>query len=241
MGASFVAMKFIPLFALVILPLAVPVAALGRDTAYQALRTIGKERDQSLLQRVVEVKGRNGTSQPEKWTVVLDDPLARGGVREIEVANGHIVSERTPVKAYSGKADGIAMNFQKLNLDSEGAFTVASDEARNAKVGFEAVDYVLRCDDANAAPTWVLQLLDEHQRSLGSITIAADNGTVLNKSFGSAANAGGRGTTSTTAGDGQSRKDNLGHRIDRSLHRAGASLEEFFTGERTLDRRFRDE
>lgn len=228
-------MKLAPFFALLLLPLATPVAASGKDSAYQALRAIGAARDQALLNRVLEVKGLNGTPEPEKWTVILDDPLARGGVREIEVANGRIVSERTPVKAYSGTAEGVSMNFGKLNLDSEGAFAVAEDVARKAKIGFEGVDYVLQCEDANTAPTWVLQLLDAHQHSIGTVTIAADNGTVLGNSF-AGPRIGAPDSTPSTA-----RTDNLGHRIDRSIHRAGASLEEFFTGKRTLDQRFEGE
>ncbi len=238
-------MKLAPLLTVLLFPL----AALGRDTAYHALRAIGAERDQALLNHVIEVKGRDGAPQPEKWTVVLDDPLARGGVREIEVANGHIVSERTPVKAYSGISGGVSMNFQKLNLDSEGAFKVAEDEARRARIGFESVDYVLRCDEAGSAPTWVLQLLDARQHSIGSVRIAADNGTVLARDFGGSAlppeaNAGaGEVPPPPPAEDAEPREhtDNLGHRIDRTLHRTGASLEEFFTGKRTLDRRFRGE
>jgi hypothetical protein len=229
-------MKLAPFFAVLILPLILPVAASGKDSAYQALRAIG---NQALLSRVMEVKGLNGTPQPEKWTVVLDDPLARGGVREIEIANGHIVSERTPVKSYSGSAEGISMNFQKLNLDSDGAFTVAEETAKRAHIGFDSVDYVLRCDDANSAPTWVLQLLDEHRRAVGTVNIAADNGTVVNKSFG-----GSRfGATDSTAvsKEGDTHVDSFGHRVDRSIHRAGASVEEFFTGKRTWDQRFEGE
>ena len=245
-------MKVLSIFALLLFT----VGAFGKEipkvTAYQALRLIGSERDKSLLNHVIEVKGRNGASQPEKWIVVLDDPLARGGVREIEVARGRIVSERTPVKTYSGSSEGIAMNFSKLNLDSEGAFTVAEEYAKTSRVGFHAVDYVLRCDDSNAAPIWVLQLLDDQQRNLGTISIAADNGAVLSSSFakkhGGSAESRPHGDKprerredSTPEEDEYARTHNLGHRMDRAIHRAGADLEEFFTGRRSMDRRFRGE
>ena len=223
-------MKFAPILALLFLPL----AAFGRDTAYQALRAIGAERSQALLNRVIEVKGRSGDPQPAAWVIILDDQLARGGVREIEVSEGHIVSERTPVKAYSGSATGLTMNLQKLNLDSEGAFAIAEEEARNAKIGFDAVDYNLRCDDAETAPTWVLQLLDSQQRSVGSITIAADSGSVVSKEL----------TGSDSEGKRMDREDGgvkggfhkFKHTMDRTFRRAGGDLQEFFTGKRTIDR-----
>lgn len=233
-------MKVTPLFGLLFLPL----AAFGRDTAYQALRTVGAERDQALLSRVIEVKGRDGQPQPENWVVVLDDPLARGGVREIEVANKHIVSERTPVKAYSGSSAGSAMNFQKLNLDSQGAFVIAEEQAKKAKISFDAVDYLLRRDEANGAPVWTLQLLDPRLHRVASITLAADTGAVLASDFAPPAQQTRIASAPEEDSDTHSVRDgakNLGHKINRTFHRVGASMEEFFTGKRTIDRRYRDE
>ena len=251
-------MKIAPLFVLLFLPL----LAFGKDptpaTAYKALHLVGAERDHALLHRVIEVKGRNGAPQPEKWVVVLDDPIARGGVREIEVANRRIVSERTPVKTYSGSSEGIVMNFQKLNLDSDGAFTLAEQQARNARIGFHAVDYVLRCEESNAAPTWVLQLLDEKQRNIGSIVISADNGAVLSTTLGRVqgsqpgtpdvprsasdpAPESARSGEDLTEDDARTHARQIGHRIDKVVHQIGANFQEFFTGRRTLDRRFRDD
>src|SRR5436309_593660 len=116
-------------------------AAFGRDSAYQALRSLGAERGRDQLNRVIEVQGRSGAPQPNSWKIVLDDPAARGGVREIEVKKGAIVSERTPVRNYSGTGESALMDFKKLNLDSEGAFTVANREALKAHIGFDTVDY----------------------------------------------------------------------------------------------------
>ena len=41
----------------------------------------------------------NGDPQPETWRILLDDPKAGGGVREVEVSNGKIISERTPLRS----------------------------------------------------------------------------------------------------------------------------------------------
>ena len=216
----------------VIVALLLPFAAFGRETAYQALRTVGAERSKALLANVIEVKGRNGTPQPEVWTVLLNDPLARGGVREIEVSKGHIVSERTPVKAYGGQGDGIVLNFPLLNLDSEGAFAVAESEARNAKIGFHKADYLLRCDDNGGAPIWVVQLLDQEQHSLGSVSIAADSGTVIAKMFGGKTTQG-----SWAAGGGlKGRLVRFSDSVGRSARHVSGNIEEFLTGDRTLDK-----
>lgn len=217
-----------------ILALLLPFSAFGRETAYQALRTVGAERSQEHLKNVLEVKGRNGAPQPEVWTILINDPLARGGVREIEVAKGRITSERTPVKAYSGQSDGIVLNFQKLNLDSEGAFAVAEAEARNAKIGFFSVDYILRCDETGDAPIWIVQLLDDKQHSLGSVTVAADTGTVVSTTFVNVSPTHSKG--SWAAGGGlKGRLIRFKDSVGRTVKRTSGDVEEFFTGERTID------
>jgi hypothetical protein len=111
---------------------------------------------------------------------VLDDPGARGGVRELEVAHGKIVSEHTPVRAYSGSAAGALIDFHKLNLDSSGAFTVAEKQAQKTHLGFDSVDYILRTGDGpDATPIWVIHMMDSSHHSIGTLSVAADNGAIV--------------------------------------------------------------
>ena len=211
--------------------LLLPLAAWGGETAYQALRTVGEERSKTLLDNVIEVKGRNGAPQPDVWTVLLNDPLARGGVREIEVSKGHVVGERTPLKTSGGQGEE-PLKFSLLNLDSDGAFAVAETEARNAKIGFYGADYLLRSGRNGAAPLWVVQLLDREQHSLGSVNIAADTGAVVGKTFGGKIRKG-----SWAAGGGlKGRLVRFSDAMGRSMRRVGGSLEEFWTGESKLDK-----
>jgi len=154
------------------------------DTAYQALRAVGAERGADALKHVIELEGRGGVPQPVVWRVVLDDPSARGGVRELDVAHGKIVAEHTPVKAYSGTAAGALIDFSKLNLDSSGAFTVAEKEAQKAKIGFDSVDYTLRTGDGpDANPIWVIHVMDASHHSIGTMSLAADTGAIVSNGF----------------------------------------------------------
>ena len=82
--------------------LAAQAAVQAAETAYTALRVIGKRDGQSILNRVLEVRGRGGAPQPAVWKIILDDTQARGGVREVEVQGGRIIGERTP----TGRAAG---------------------------------------------------------------------------------------------------------------------------------------
>lgn len=150
------------------------------DSAYQALRVIGTARGQDVLNHVIEVQGRGGVPQPTLWRVVLDDPSSRGGTRELDVAHGKIVGEHTPVRAYSGTAAGAVINFRKLNLDSPGVFTVAEKEAQKSHLGFDSVDYTLRTGDgAESGPVWVVNLMNGSARTIGTVSVGADNGAIV--------------------------------------------------------------
>jgi hypothetical protein len=166
--------------AIVLCASALPVLASQPDTAYQALRTVGALRGNDALKHVIELEGRGGVPEPVVWRVVLDDPAARGGVRELDVAHGKIIAEHTPIRAYSGSSAGALIDFSKLNLDSSGAFTVAEKEAQKAKVGFDSVDYTLRTGDGpNANPIWVIHMMDTAHHSIGTMSLAADSGAIV--------------------------------------------------------------
>jgi hypothetical protein len=133
------------------------------------------------LEKVVEVRGLSGAPQPQVWKVAVNDPQARGGLREFEVQAGRVVAERAPVS----RALGAAMNFNQLNLDSEGAFSLANQEAERTGVVFQLVDYTLKSGTGGGAPVWELRLRDGTASELSVMKIAADTGSVLEVSEGS--------------------------------------------------------
>ena len=116
--------------------LATPVLAQERPTAYQALRTVGTQLNRDFVNHVISVTGTNGDPQPETWNILLDDPRRAGGVREVEVSNGRIISERTPLRSAVEGSLGAAIDTAKLNLDSSGAFTLAQQTAEKSHVTF---------------------------------------------------------------------------------------------------------
>ncbi|HEX8311196.1 MAG TPA: hypothetical protein VF614_07770, partial [Chthoniobacteraceae bacterium] len=153
------------------------LAAGAAETAYTALRVVGKSKGESTLNRVVELRGRSGTPEPAVWKVVLDEPSARGGIREFDVQRGRIVGERAPA-APSG-SPGAPMNFTQLNLDSEGAFTVANQEMQKNRVPFDRIDYTLRSGNGGGAPVWRLEMFDGAAGRVATMEIAADTGAIL--------------------------------------------------------------
>jgi hypothetical protein len=159
-----------------LLLLAAPVWADENATAYEALRVVGREFGRDALHQIVSITGTKGNPQPDKWKIVLEDPQS-GGVREVQVADGNIGSDNTAEAGVAGSAEGAAVDVSRLNLDSSGAYAVASHTAEASHTSFATADYTLRTDD-RGEPIWILTLRSRSARPVGTIYIGAGNGTV---------------------------------------------------------------
>jgi len=166
---------------------------------------------------------------------------------EIEVQRGKIISERTPTNRSGGAA---AMNFNQLNLDSDGAFTIADQEMQKHNLPFDHVDYVLRSPGASTPPVWSLELFDGPNGRIAKLELAADTGAVLNSQFGKAPDysqdrnylhdngapgdrpvAGGRDRGYSRPGEPFHDVGDFFHRLGKRFERRGEQMKNFFTGE----------
>jgi hypothetical protein len=134
-----------------------PALAQENATAYEALRVVGTQLGQGALSHVVSVTGVEGDPQPEKWKIILEDSGARGGARELQVANDRIASDRSPGRGAAGSTEGAMLDMARLNLDSSGAYAVASHTAEKSHTQFTTVDYTLRTDE-RGEPIWIITL-----------------------------------------------------------------------------------
>ena len=145
-------------------------------TAYEALRVVGTELGRDALNHVVSITGVRGNPQPEKWKIVLQ-AADGGGVRELDVADGKIDSEHRPGRSVAGSTEGATIDTSRLNIDSSGAYEVASHTADLSHANFATVDYTLRTDE-RGEPTWIVTLLSRSSRPVGTLHIGAMRGTV---------------------------------------------------------------
>jgi hypothetical protein len=165
------------LFVLLVAVAFAPGFVSAQDSAYKALRAVGAQRGEKALSQVTAIVGQSGRPQPVAWRITLDDPAARGGLREFDIVAGQISSERTPVRSPAAGLPPI--DLTKLNLDSDGAFRAAEAEASRNQVGFDSANYRLSVDRASGQPVWTVEMFDYEQRPVGTVRIAAGNGTLL--------------------------------------------------------------
>jgi hypothetical protein len=160
-----------------LLLVATPVWAEENATAYEALRVVGSEFGRDALHQIVSISGTKGDPQPEKWKIVVEDPQGRG-VRELEIADGKIDSDDEADRDVAGSAEGATIDVSRLNLDSSGAYAVASHTAEASHTSFATADYTLRTDD-RGEPMWIVTLRNRSSRPVGMIYIGGTRGTVM--------------------------------------------------------------
>ena len=68
-----------------------------------------------------------------------------------------------------------------MRVDSDAAFAIADKEARQARIGFDAVNYLLRPKEGSPEPVWTLMLVDTAKRLVGRIEISAGSGEVVRR------------------------------------------------------------
>ena len=154
-----------------------PVLAQESPSAYEALRVIGTQLNRQMVNRIISVSGVDGDPQPRTWKILVEDRNANGGVREIVVEENQIVSQRVPNRSVVGSTQGATINTARLNLDSTGAYSVASHTAETSHVTFSLTSYTLRTDD-RGNPIWIVTLADRSNRPVGTIHIRASDGRV---------------------------------------------------------------
>ena len=228
--------------------MAVAVRADG-GTAYLALKAAQKGADSSA--RLIEVTGERGEPQPQEWKVILSDPAARGGIREIVASGDVIVSQRTPVKGYTGAGSEPSIALARLNVDSDRAFEIANKQAVARRIGFSWVDYTLRANADGGAPMWILRLQNNMGSKVGVVQISAENGSVVvplevseppspepseqvSDSSNGRSVGGFIGRVGGTLG-------NVGNAVKDTTLRTVGSVQEFLTGERTIGPRDEDD
>ena len=159
-----------------LLLLATPAWAEENATVYEALRVVGSEFGRDALHQIVSIRGTKGDPQPEKWKIVVENPQG-GGVRELEIADGRIDSDNEADRDVAGSTEGATVDVSQLNLDSSGAFAVASHTAEASHTSFATADYTLRTDE-RGEPMWIVTLRNRSSRPIGTIYIGGTGGTV---------------------------------------------------------------
>ena len=150
-------------------------AVRGEGSALDALNLLPKD----AAKRLARIEAREGTPAPERWYLLVHDPVEPRGVREFVVADGKFVTSRT-LSQFADElkpSDVIGADAVKVDSSHMAKLAAAFAVANGAKVG--SLNYELTRDAASNAPAWKVTVLDPVGDQLGVLAVNATRGAVL--------------------------------------------------------------
>lgn len=180
-------LRFMKIYLLLaLLPCLSPLAAQEKTpaaplppTALDALGTFKAKTGRDKLTGLVEMRGANGVPTPLIWNVVVLDSRSPTKLEEFTV-RGSRVEDRGPNRDYYPDREPAGVfDMSKVEVDCAGAFRIADREAGAAQVGFDVIDYRLRCREFSDEPVWILTLRTTTGELKGTVTLSAKSGKTL--------------------------------------------------------------
>lgn len=210
--------------------------ASGAGSAISALQLVASQPVAGSA-AFIELRGQRGEPLPPEWIILMADPSARGGVREISVSSGRIVAERTPLAGYTGITSRPALDRSKVSVDANSVFDIAQAEAVSSRLSFHWVDYTLSTNPATFQPEWTVRLFDSSGSMTGSLRIAAQGGAVIEPlvpAEGARADSGSPKRVGGLVGKIVDFTESTAKKVENSTLRTIGNIQEFLVGERTV-------
>jgi len=184
--------------------------------------------DQSIRDRIVSVYGVGTPAAIQTWWVIFYDPSVPSHGRAVKVDNGQI--SRT-YEAKGGVVYPDSLTFPRSQVTGEGpALAAAQNYAAQHALAYDNVRALLRITTKDQAFRWRVQLLNG-SASKGFVFVNASDGTFATYAPpGSIPAKSGTGTGGVVGDAHRAAND-----VKNTFLGIGGDLQEFFTGERTVD------
>jgi hypothetical protein len=207
-------------------------AAFAQDTssvnqAFQLARTAVPP---AVQNRVVSVYGTGSPEMIRKWYIIFYDPAIPSHGRAVQVEGGQIIKT---YPANGGVTYSSHLTFDPSRITGEEpALNAAQNYATRHNIAYDGVHALLKITSMSRPFRWRIELTDGGI-SEGYVLVNAVDDTVaayVPPEHGQTPGSGnGTGSVSTDAQD-------FGNDVKNTFLGIGGDLQQFFTGERTVDR-----
>jgi hypothetical protein len=184
--------------------------------------------DQGLRDHIVSVYGVGTPAAIQTWWVIFYDPSVASHGRVVKLDNDQIT--RT-YEAKGGVVYPDSLTFARSQVtDAEPALAAAQNYAAQHALAYDNVRALLRTTAKDQPLRWRVQLLDKSANK-GFVFVNASDGTfAMYAPPGSIPSKGGTGTGGVVGDARHAAND-----VKDTFLGIGGDLQEFFTGERTVD------
>ncbi len=215
-------------------------AARAESSVNQAFQAARGAVNPGLQDRVVSIYGTGSPDSIQKWYIIFYDPAIPSHGRAVLVANNQIVKTYAANGGVVYRAD---LTFDPARMTPEGpALAAAQHYAAQHQIAYDSVRALLKQTAINRPFRWRIELMNANQ-SRGYVYInALDSSVAAYAPAGSGGEAAVATTTTTTTtttehhGNLESDAHDFGTDVKRTFLGIGGDLQEFFTGERTVDK-----
>ena len=193
------------------------------NQAFQLARGSVPPPDQT---KVVSVYGLGTPAAIQKWYIIFYDPNVSSHGHAVLVQDGQVVKS---YDAQGGVTYSARLTFDPSRITSEQpALNAAQNYATRHNIPYDSVRALLKQTSLSRPFRWRIELMDAG-KSRGYVYVNAVDDTVANYSVPDSERGHGTGSASTDAQD-------FGNDVKNTFLGIGGDLQEFFTGERTVDR-----
>jgi len=191
----------------------------------EAFQTAKQSVSPEIQTKVVSLYGIGTPEAIHKWYIIFYDPSVPSHGRAVLVENNQIVKT---YPANGGTVYTANLTFDPSRVMSEGpALSAAQGYAAKHHLAYDSVNVLLKQTSVDKPFRWKVDLVQGGQK-LGSVYVNAldDKVAYYEDSTGKADS----GKSSHSGGK------SFAHDVKKTFLGVGGDLEEFFTGERTVDR-----
>jgi hypothetical protein len=205
---------------------AVNTGAVGFGTVNDAFQTARQAVSPVAQTKVVSVYGVGTPSAIQKWYIIFYDPAVASHGRAVLVENNQITKT---YPANGGVTYSAALTFDPSRITSEGpALNAAEGYAAKHDIAYNSVRVLLRQTSVNKPFRWRVELLTG-EKSKGYVYVNALDDTVAYYAGPSSDKKASSGSSDDTAAG-------FANDVKNTFLGIGGDLQEFFTGERTVDK-----
>ena len=200
-----------------------PITSGTVNDAFQAARQAVKPEVQT---KVVSLYGIGTSTAIGKWYIIFYDPTVASHGRAVLVENNKITKT---YPANGGMTYSAALTFDPSRITSEGpALSAAQGYAAKHHIAYDSVTALLKQNSENKPFRWKIGLVDNGKKR-GYVFVNALDDTVASYAEPSSGKKSSSGSSDSSA-------EGFANDVKHTFLGIGGDLEEFFTGERTVDK-----
>jgi hypothetical protein len=201
--------------------------AQSSDSVNQAFQTARPAVKPEIQTKVVSVYGIGTPTTIQKWYIIFYDPSVPSHGRAVLVENNQITKT---YPANGGATYSSALTFDPSKITSEGpALSAAQGYAAKHNIAYDSVTVLLKENSANKPFRWKVGLVQGGKKE-GYVMVNALDDSVADFVPPTAAGSGKNSGSSDGSAKG------FGNDVKNTFLGIGGDLQQFFTGERTVDK-----